>query len=97
MDGIQEIDAVMQHVRRAARRFRLPTDTAITQQILLLGQAFYGYRFTTKDFTVIWSAADRILKLFDPDGRMLESFPISETVDDTAVESISLTPQRMAA
>ena len=78
MDGIQEIDTVFQHVQQAARRFYLPSDTAITQQILLLGDAFYGYRFTAMDFRAVWSAADQTLKVFDPNGRVLEIVPTSE-------------------
>jgi len=78
MDGIQEIDTVFQHVRQAAGRFRLPSDVAIAQQILLLGDAFYGYRFTAMDFTAVWSAADQTLKVFDPNGRVLEIVPTSE-------------------
>ena len=97
MDGIQEIDSVLQQVRQAARRFRLPSDAVITQQILLFGQAFYGYRFCTANFTAIWSATDQILKIFNLDGRVLASVPLSENADETAVETIPLTPHRMAA
>jgi hypothetical protein len=93
MDGIQEIDTVLQHVRQVARRFRLPSDAAVTQQILLFGDSFYGYRFTALDFTAIWSAADQILKIFDIEGQVLETL----SVVDTPVESIPLIPQRRAA
>jgi hypothetical protein len=40
MGDIQEIDTVFQHVRHAAGRIRLPSDAAIAQQILLLGDSF---------------------------------------------------------
>lgn len=94
MDGILEIDSVFRQVRQAARRFRLPSDAAIAQQILLLGDAFYGYRFTALNFSAIWSAADQTLKVFDPDGRIMEIVPTS----DDAVELIPLTStQRRAA
>jgi len=97
MDGVQEIDTVLQHVRQVVRQFRLPSDTAIMQQILLFEQAFYGYRFTTADFTAIWSAADQVLKVFDLNGRMLESLSLSETAADISLVSIPLTPKRTAA
>ena len=97
MDGVQEIDTVLQHVRQVVRQFRLSADTAIIQQILLFEQAFYGYRFTTTDFTAIWSAADQVLKVFDPKGRMLESLSLSETAADISLVSIPLTPKRTAA
>jgi hypothetical protein len=73
-DGVLEMDSVLQYVRQAARRFRLPADTAITQQILLLGDSFYGYRFTATNFTAVWSAADQTLKVCDSDGEMVEVF-----------------------
>jgi hypothetical protein len=59
----------------------LPAETAITQQILLLGDSFYGYRFTAKDFTAIWSAADQTLKVCDKDGEMLEVFSPTNGVE----------------
>jgi hypothetical protein len=74
MDDVQEIDIVMQHVRQAARRFRVPADATITQQILLLGDSFYGYRFTATGFTAVWSAADQTLKVCDSEGEMVEVY-----------------------
>ena len=97
MNGIQEIDTVLQHVRQVALRFRLPSDAAITQQILLFSDSFYGYRFTIMDFTAIWSAADHFLKVFDSAGRVLAAFPISGRADVISVESIPLTSQYRAA
>ena len=78
MEGVQEIDSVLQQVRQWARRFCVPSDAVITQQILLFGDSFYGYRFTAKDFTAIWSAAEQTLKVYDRDGQILESFTLSE-------------------
>jgi len=97
MNEVREIDTVLHHVRQAVKRHRLPSDAAITQQILLFGNAFYGYRFTIQGFTAVWSAADKILKIFDPDGKMLESAPLSEDVREASIESIPLTHQRRAA
>jgi hypothetical protein len=74
MEGVQEIDTVLHHVRQAARRYRVPADTAIAQQILLLGDSYYGYRFTASGFTAVWSAADQTLKVCDGDGEMVEIF-----------------------
>ena len=78
MEGVQEVDFVLQRVRQATRRYRVPSDAAITQQILLFGDSFYGYRFTTMGFTAIWSAAEQTLKVCNPDGHLLEVFPVQE-------------------
>jgi hypothetical protein len=97
MDTVREVDTVLQHVRQFAQRFRIPSDAAITQQILLFSDAFYGYRFTMTDFTAIWSAADQILKVFDSEGRMLEAFLVPGHIDVTSGESTPLTSQNRAA
>ena len=97
MNDVREMDTVLRHVRRVAQRYQLPADVAITQQILLFGNAFFGYRFNAQDFTVIWSAADQILKVFDSDGKMLEMFPLTESPEKTDAEKFSLTTQRTAA
>jgi hypothetical protein len=90
-DNVQEIDTVLQLVRQTAQRYCAPSETAITQQILLLGDSFYGYRFTTMDFTAIWSAADQTLKVFDQEGRAIEFCSPLESI-----EPVSL-PQRKVA
>ena len=92
MGEVQEIDTVLQHVRQVARRLHLPSNDVITQQILLLGDAFYGYRYTTMEFMAVWSAADQLLKMFDSNGRPLGNFPVPETC-----EVIPMHPQRRAA
>ncbi|MDR2117326.1 MAG: hypothetical protein LBP87_13190 [Planctomycetaceae bacterium] len=71
MSGVQEIDKVLQSVRHAAYQYGLFSEGAMGQQILLLGDSFYGYRFTSKEFTAIWSASDQMLKIFDPNGKCL--------------------------
>jgi len=85
MDDIREIDPVLRQVRRAARQYRLPPDAPIVQQILLFGDSFYGYRFTTQGFTAVWSAADQILKVLGADGQVLDVCSLPETV--AAVEA----------
>ena len=97
MDDVLEIDTVLQHVRQIARKLRVPSDTAVTQQILMFAESFYGYRFTTPDFMAIWSAADQILKVFDPNGRMLETLSISVGTEGSFMDSIPVIPQRRAA
>jgi len=98
MDGVLEIDSVLQHVRHTAQRLRFSADTALTQQILLLGDAFYGYRFTATDFTAVWSAADQMLKMYDRDGRMLGFFSPTKEPEESAVEPAAVPPsQRKAA
>ena len=97
MNNIREIDTVLQHVRRATKRYRLPADATITQQILLFGDSFYGYRFTSLDFTAVWSAADHVLKIFDAGGKMLETSSLTEHSNELSIETISLPPQCSAA
>jgi len=97
LDNVLEMDTVLQYVRRTARKLRVPSDTAITQQILLFAESFYGYRFTTPDFMAIWSAADQILKVFDHNGRMLETISLSENTVGASIDSIPVIPQRRAA
>ena len=92
MEEIQEIDTVLRLVRQAVRRLRLPENDIITQQILLLGDAFYGYRYTATAFTAVWSAADQLLKMFDANGRELEMFSTNENA-----EVLPLNSQRRAA
>ena len=97
MNGVLEIDTVLQHVRQVAEGFHVPMDAVITQQILLLGDSFYGYRFTAADFTAIWSATDQTLKVFDPDGQILKVVPIKETTESISIETIQMPPLRRAA
>ena len=78
MGNIQEVDALLRHVRRAVWRFGISLDAAMTQQILLLGDAFYGYRFAVADFAVVWSAADQTIKVYDRGGKLVEAFSTNE-------------------
>jgi hypothetical protein len=96
MDDIQEIDTVLQYVRRAMQRLRIPSDATISQQILLLGDAYYGYRFTAMNFSAVWSAADQMLKVFDSNGRAWETFQTTEESEEISV-SLPPLPQRRAA
>ena len=67
----------------------------MTQQILLLGDAFYGYRFTSVDFAAVWSAVDQTLKIYDHEGRLLEVFSSPE---ESTAEAIPLpSSQKKAA
>ena len=87
MDGIQGVDTVFQLARQVARRLGISSEGAMTQQILLLGDAFYGYRFATVDFAAVWSAVDQTLKVYDHEGRFLEVF---SSAKENAVEAIPL-------
>ena len=87
MSSIQEIDIVLRHVRRAVLRFGISLNVAMTQQILLLGDAFYGYRFTVADFAAVWSAVDQTIKVYDRNGQLVEAFLAS---DDTSAGTIPL-------
>lgn len=102
MSNVKEIDYVLQSVRHAARQFGLASDGTLGQQILLLGDSFYGYRFTMKEFTAVWSASDQTLKVFDRDGRCLGNTLLNMPVEKREEESISLHfaeeyPQRKVA
>jgi len=78
MDSVREVDFVLQRVRQATRRFSVPTDAAITQQVLLFDNSFYGYRFTTSGFTAVWSAAEQTLRVCNPNGQVLDVIPMAE-------------------
>ncbi len=84
-DRVQNNNNVLQSVRRAALHFGITSEGAMGQQILLLGDAFYGYRFTARDYTAVWSATDQTLKIFDLNGcclgNSLLSVPISDMVE----------------
>ena len=73
MFEVQEIDPVLIAVKRAIRQLGHVADGPVGQQILLLGDAFYGYRFTGKDMTAVWSATDQTLTVFDQHGKRLGS------------------------
>ncbi|MDR3182060.1 MAG: hypothetical protein LBT89_03920 [Planctomycetaceae bacterium] len=94
MDEQLKIDSVEQYVRQTAVRHHL-SEGALTQQILLLGDSFYGYRFTAPDFTAVWSAASNTLKLFDADGLVLAVIPLENiALADTIPFAV---PDRRAA
>ena len=73
MYEVQEIDPVLTAVKGAIRQLGLTAEGPIGQQILLLGDAFYGYRFTGKDMTAVWSATEQTLTVFDQHGKRLGS------------------------
>jgi hypothetical protein len=77
MNRVQEIDMVLQFVRQAAGRYGLPSDAALSQQILLLGDSFYGYRFASPVFTAVWSANDNTIKFFDRNGVKIANVSLS--------------------
>ena len=98
MDNVLEVDRVLQYVRQVARQSGFATDAALTQQILLFSEAFYGYRFTAKDFTAIWSAADQTIKMHDRDGRTLGVFSVAKDDDSSSAQPLALPAlQRRAA
>ena len=81
MSNVKEIDNVLQSVRQAALHFGIASDGAVGQQILLLGDSFYGYRFTAREYTAVWSASDQTLKIFDLNGRCLGNSLLSVPVE----------------
>ena len=76
---VQEIDPVLVAVKRAIHQLGLTADGPMGQQILLLGDAFYGYRFTGKDMVAVWSAVEQTLTVFDQHGKRLGSSIVSVT------------------
>ena len=97
MDDVREIDTVLHHVRQALQRLQIPSNIAISQQILLLGDSYYGYRYTATDFTAVWSAADRTLKIFDSNAKMLESLFLTEQNEEIITSPTALPQQLRAA
>ncbi|MDR2171554.1 MAG: hypothetical protein LBP59_15540 [Planctomycetaceae bacterium] len=71
MSNIKKIDHVLRSVIKAAETYGIVDVGPIGQQILLLGDTFYGYRFTAKEFTAVWSASDHQLNVFDCNGKRL--------------------------
>ncbi|MDR0391381.1 MAG: hypothetical protein LBH59_05715, partial [Planctomycetaceae bacterium] len=71
MSNVKKIDYVLQGVIKAAQKFGINDEGLIGQQILLLGDTFYGYRFTANEFTAVWSASDQMLNIFDGNGKRL--------------------------
>lgn len=71
MSNTESKDSILKLIHNAAQRFGLLDEGPIGQQILLLGDTFYGYRFTAKEFTAVWSAVDQTLNLFDLNGKRL--------------------------
>ncbi len=90
MPSITEIDPVLKSVRDAARQYGFSAEGAVGQQILLLGDAFYGYRFTSQEYTAVWSASDQNLKIFDLHGKCLGSVMICAFVEDLLEEETSI-------
>ncbi|MDR1924061.1 MAG: hypothetical protein LBQ66_06775 [Planctomycetaceae bacterium] len=73
MSEVKKIDHVLQGVIKAAQNYGIIEEGPIGQQILLLGDTFYGYRFTAKEFTAVWSVSDQMLNIFDSNGKRLGS------------------------
>ena len=97
MDGIKEVDTLLHQVRRAARQFRFSEDAAISQQVLLFGDCFYGYRFVATEFTAVWSATEQTLKLFDQTHQQIGVFPALELAIEIPGETIAETTHRKVA
>jgi predicted secreted protein len=96
MERVKEVDSVLQFVRRIAKSFRFSAESEIVQQILLLGDSFYGYRFAASEYTAVWSAADRTVKMFDSDGQQLGSFCPDLSLNSENVRILPM-PSRKAA
>ncbi len=101
MTSVLGNDAVLQSIQQAAFHYGISSEGAVGQQILLLGDAFYGYRFTARHFTAVWSASDQTLKVFDLDGRCLGnsllSFPVDQLLEGQATLRFAEETQRRAA
>ena len=97
MDGILGIDTVLHHVRQVKRRFGLPSDAVISEQTLLLGGFFYGYRFTSPGFVAIWSAASQTIELYDSEKRLLDVFSLPEVAEETSAEIIPFPDAQLKA
>ncbi|MDR2641703.1 MAG: hypothetical protein LBC74_02795 [Planctomycetaceae bacterium] len=90
MSNVKKIDYVLQGVLKAAQTFGIIDEGPIGQQILLLGDTFYGYRFTAKEFTAVWSASDQMLNIFDSDGKRLGYSVLSVPKEGTTITETPL-------
>lgn len=99
MSTIETIDPVFKMVQQSVRQFGLDDNAPVGQQILLLGDMFYGYRFTSNGFTAVWSASNRILTVFDRDGRQLGTTYLEVETDEWYDEdtTIRIPQQRQTA
>jgi hypothetical protein len=79
MEKNNQTDLVLQRVQHLAAEYRL-TNRTLTQQILLLGDAFYGYRFVCTDYVAVWSAAADAIKLFTATGKLLADTAVTDTL-----------------
>ena len=89
MSGVQEIDPVLKSVRQAVSRLGIDSEGPLGQQILLLGETFYGYRFTSKEFTAVWSVTDQTLNIFDAHGKRLGSSLMSVGREERTIDGQS--------
>lgn len=96
MSSVENVDPVLNMVKRSARQFGMIDEGPLGQQILLLGDTFYGYRFTSKEFIAVWSVADQTINFFDHDGKQLGASLMSvdsqETVESQGTIRLSETP-----
>ena len=71
MNGLHGVDPIFVAVKNHAQYYGFNEDTPLGQQILLLGDSFYGYRFTSREYTAVWSANDHTLTFFDIYGKKI--------------------------
>ncbi|MDR1478799.1 MAG: hypothetical protein LBJ00_07645 [Planctomycetaceae bacterium] len=88
MSDVKKIDHVLRGVINAVKAFGIIEEGLIGQQILLLGDTFYGYRFTAKEFTAVWSVSDQMLNVFDKDGKRLGCSVLDSPNDRTKITEI---------
>lgn len=90
MSDVMEVDKVVQSLRKTIQHLGIVSDGMFGQQILLLGDAFYGYRFTAKEFVAVWSVADQILKVFDSGGKYLGHSFLGVSLDEPLEQESSI-------
>ncbi|MDR1485993.1 MAG: hypothetical protein LBT09_14390 [Planctomycetaceae bacterium] len=97
MSNVKKIDCVLQGVIKTIQECGIVDEGPIGQQILLLGDTFYGYRFTAREFTAVWSASDRMLNIFDSDGKRLGCSVLEVPREGTIIAEKQNQPERAAA
>ena len=102
MSSLNGVDPVFAAVKNHAQYYGFNGDGPLGQQILLLGDSFYGYRFTSREYTAIWSANDHTLTFFDVNGKKLgvsSLYTTAEVVYDNAgtIPFRETTPHKKAA
>ena len=102
MNSLNGIDPVFGAIKNDASHYGFRAENPVGQQILLVGDLFFGYRFTSPEYTAVWSVHDQTLTFFDIHGKKLgvsNLYAVTEIVhdNDTMVSFRESKPLKKAA